>query len=114
MKKDLKHYTNLLPKRITLTVEKSDQGLWATIKEIPFCYTQASSSSELIEMLNDAILTHFEVPKNFRNKVGYYAPVSQKHLQMEDMFRKLISIEHKINSGKEAKEIFNLTNFSIC
>ena len=109
MKKDLKYYTGLLPKRINVMVERDENGLSASIKEIPFCYTQGSNATELTEMLNDAIFTHYEIPESLRKKVGYYVPVPAKHLKIEEMFRKLVAMDN----AKEVTETFNLASHNL-
>jgi predicted RNase H-like HicB family nuclease len=114
MKKDLKFFKNLLPPRITVNIKKDENGLWASIEEIPFCYTQAINATQLTEMLNDAIFTHFEIPADIRVNVGYYAPITIAHEKIEEMFRKLVAIEEKISAGQEAEETFNLTNDCVC
>ena len=113
-KKDLiSHYTKLLPDRITVRVERTEDGLWAQILELPHCYTQAASASELTEMLNDAIQTHFEIPEKYKKEVGYYVPLHGKHVQYEEMFRRLVSLEQKVSAGKEVREIFQRENYSV-
>lgn len=115
MQKDLNYYKKLLPERISVLVEKNEDGsLWATIKEIPFCYTQASSASELTDMLNDAVFTHLEIPAEYKNEVGFYVPISESHARVEEMVRNLISIEKRISAGQDAEEIFSLTSNELC
>lgn len=114
MKESIEKYKKLLPLRINVIIEKNDDGFWVKISEFPFCFTQARSTSELPEMINDAIFTHLSIPEKFRKSVGYYIPVSKKHEQLENMFRKLVSMEQKASTGKEAKQIFSLTANSIC
>ncbi len=73
--KTLEDYRKLLPKTITAQVHKAKEGgFWAKIKEFPYCYTQGENFIELIDMINDAVLTYLEIPAKFREKVGYYAP----------------------------------------
>lgn len=115
MKENIEKYKKLLPLRINVTIEKNDDGLWAKIDELPFCFTQARSGSELPEMINDAIFTHLGIPEKYRKNVGYYVPITEKHRQLlEDMFRKLVTIEQKISMGKEAMQVFSLTPNAIC
>lgn len=53
-----------IPDRITLTVRVTTNGWFvATSKELPGLMTQAKSHEELIQMLNDAVLTYFDVPR---------------------------------------------------
>lgn len=73
--KNLQFYKNLLPKRLNVEIHKTREGdFWARIKELSHCYTQAENFPELIEMVNDAVFTHLEVPSKFRDKLGYYIP----------------------------------------
>lgn len=53
-----------LPEEINLNVRLSDDG-WFVVSspEFPGLVTQARDRDELIEMVNDAVLTHFDVPK---------------------------------------------------
>lgn len=54
-----------LPGNLKVKIIKSkDGGLTAILADYPGCITHADSPSELIESLNDAILTYFEVPRN--------------------------------------------------
>ncbi|MCR4311186.1 MAG: hypothetical protein NUV54_01275 [Candidatus Taylorbacteria bacterium] len=102
-------YKRLLPARITVKIEKNkdEQGFWAQVLGLPHVYTQASSLNELAGMITDAIQTHFEIPEKYRKSLGYYIPVSQRHIQAEEMFRRLVAIEKKVESGKEVRQIFS-------
>jgi predicted RNase H-like HicB family nuclease len=108
--KDAKHYASLLPQRLSVKIEKDEKGFWATILDLPHCYTQASTGSELLEMINDAVQTHFEVPEKFRNEIGYYVPLTDEHQKLEGMFRKLVEIEHRVSEGHEVKTTLNLAS----
>ena len=92
-------YRSRLPLRVTVQVENTADGLWAEIsapdKGLSHCYTQGSTLPELIIMINDAILTHFEIPEEARELVGFYIPVSEKHLRWETMFNQLVALEKK-------------------
>lgn len=71
-RKSLQYYKNLLPATLTVEIHRTREGfLWAKIKELPHCYTQAESFLELIDMVNDAVYTYLEIPRGFRKKVGY-------------------------------------------
>lgn len=53
-----------LPEEINLNVRISDDGWFvASSPEFPGLVTQARDREELIEMINDAVLTYFDVPK---------------------------------------------------
>ena len=76
----IKKYKSILPQRIKAKIESSADGLWASLSttdgKLSHCYTQATNATELIPMINDAILTHFEIPVNIRKEMGYYIPLS--------------------------------------
>lgn len=52
-----------LPETINLTVRFQDGWFVATSSELPGLITQAKDQQELIAMVNDAVLTYFDVPK---------------------------------------------------
>lgn len=114
MKKEAQYYAKLLPQRISVKIEKDEKGLWAKILELPHCYTQASSGSELLEMINDAVQTHFEIPEKFRKDIGYYVPITDQHQRLEEMFRKLVEIEQKVSAGVDVETTFNLSTSAVC
>lgn len=53
-----------IPDTVTLTVRVTANGWFvATSKELPGLVTQAKSQEELVQLVNDAVLTYFDVPK---------------------------------------------------
>ena len=104
--KNIQFYKKLLPKKITVTIHKTKEGFWAKVKELPHCYTQAKNFAELIEMVNDAVFTHLEIPKKFRAKSGYYIPTKLleelKRKKWERIFTEIVG-KGRI---KEKTEIF--------
>lgn len=52
-----------IPDRIDWNIRLSEKGLIATSKDLPGLVTNASNPVELLEMMNDAILEYFNVPK---------------------------------------------------
>ena len=97
-KQQIKEYRKLLPERINVRIENENGGFWAKIttpdKKLSNCYTQAESITELVVMINDAVQTHFEIPEEIREKVGFYLPVSDDHLRWEAMFNQLTAMQH--------------------
>lgn len=68
-----------LPDRLDIQIKKSSTGsLYATIKELPGCFTQGDSGPEIYTMINDAIYTYFEVPKEYIPFLSPYMPESQE------------------------------------
>ena len=64
--KDLKYYKDLLPQELTVETTITEDGLVAEVKNFPHCYTQASNAMELIEIVNDAVMTYLEIPADIR------------------------------------------------
>jgi len=103
----IKKYSQLLPERINVHSEGSpEEGFWAKItapgSNLQNCYTEANSIPELILMINDAVKTHYEIPEEVRDQVGFYAPIPENHLRWEEMFNQLASMgnqEGEINTS---------------
>lgn len=68
-----------IPTKVQLSIQITPDGWFlVTSPELPGLITQARNAKELLEMVNDAILTYFDVPKkeadeifNFVNIDGY-------------------------------------------
>ena len=53
-----------IPERIQLHIKTADNGWFvATSPDLPGFITQASNTKELLNMVNDGVLTYFDVPK---------------------------------------------------
>ena len=65
----------LFPREISVTIEKYEDGFLANIKTFEDCFTEASSFSELIEMVNDAVRTHLEIPEKYLSLMPTYRPL---------------------------------------
>lgn len=96
----IKEYRQRLPGRINVHTGGSlEEGFWAKVTapkgDLQNCYTQASSIPELILMINDAVKTHFEIPEEIRDQVGFYAPMPDNHLRWEEMFHHLVSMANQ-------------------
>ncbi len=110
----------MLPERVKVSVESTNDGLWARISAegsnvLDNCYTQAANSAELVLMVNDAIQTHFEIPEELKSEVGYYTPVSERHLRLEEMFRNLVMMEQEADTrGKSETTLTLKDNELVC
>jgi hypothetical protein len=102
----------VLPNRVIVNVENTNDGLWAKVStldgKLSNCYTQAVNATELIVMINDAIFTHFEIPEEVRRLIGFYVPLSNKHLQMEEMFNKIVSMEKQLDIEGDSETTLTL------
>jgi predicted RNase H-like HicB family nuclease len=69
----------LFPTEIDVSVSRSELGkYWAEIITFPNCFTEADSFSGLIEMINDAVRTYFEIPKKYLSFMpNYISPIVQ-------------------------------------
>ena len=59
-----------IPEAIKLSIEITHDG-WFLVRspELPGLITQARDAKELLEMVNDAILTYFDVPEKEADKI---------------------------------------------
>ena len=95
----------LFPQEISVKVERSkDGGFVAVINTFPGCITQADSFSELIEMVNDAVRTYFEIPEQYTSYMPTYLPpvkVAQE-LDVFPMLRGETEVKFKLPPIREA------------
>lgn len=105
-------FRTLLPMRVVVRAENTEEGLWAKIStpdgKLSNCYTQAANAAELVTMVNDVLFTHFEVPEDVRNKVGYYVPLSNNHMHMEELFNRLVSMEKQLDLTGDSETTLTL------
>lgn len=52
-----------IPDTIGWDIQLNKDGLVATSKDLPGLVTNANNPEELLEMINDAVLEYFDVPK---------------------------------------------------
>jgi hypothetical protein len=104
----ISYFKSIIPQRIKVRLMRSDdeKSICVQVLDLPHCYTQVENTNELPEMLTDLVLTHYEVPKEFRNELGSYIPISDKHLKLEEAFRRLIEIGAQTCAGEEVKQTF--------
>lgn len=72
--KEVNKLIERFPRKISVAVEKYRDGFVAVIKNFPGCATQGSSFSELIEMVNDAVRSYFEIPEKYIPFMPDYKP----------------------------------------
>ncbi|HET6844941.1 MAG TPA: hypothetical protein VFK06_25140 [Candidatus Angelobacter sp.] len=66
---------SLFPQEITVNVRRSeDGGFSAEILSYPNIFTEADTFSELMEMVNDALYTYFDVPEAHVSFMPTYLP----------------------------------------
>jgi predicted RNase H-like HicB family nuclease len=106
-------YVLLLPKKLSVDIHKAKEGgFWAKVKELPGCNTQGEDFVDLVEMVNDAIFTYFEVPKKTRGALGHYIPKlpegSKKDLEARIRHAKIEETATKIIKTKKTLEFSNV------
>lgn len=73
--KEINRLRALFPQEIEVRVSRSeDGGFIAAVRNFPGVSTEANTFSELIEMVNDALLTYFEIPAQYAPFVVSYLP----------------------------------------
>lgn len=66
---------SLFPQEITVSVRRSeDGGFSAEILSYPRTFTEAETFSELLEMVNDALYTYFDIPEKYVSFMPTYLP----------------------------------------
>ena len=68
-------YIMLLPRTLSVDIYRAEEGgFWAKVKSLPGCNTQGEDFIDLVDMINDAIFTYFDVPQKMRSALGHYVP----------------------------------------
>ncbi len=74
-KQEILKFGSLFPEEVTVSVRRSeDGGFSAEILSYTKTFTEADTFSELIEMINDALYTYFEVPEKYISYMPTYLP----------------------------------------
>ena len=73
--REIKEIRSKFPSEVAVHTRRSvDGGFYAEIKTFPGIFTEANTFSELIAMVNDAVLTYFEVPRKYAPLLPNYLP----------------------------------------
>ena len=72
---EIQRLRSLFPPEIEVRIRRSeDGGFIAETLTFPGVITEADTFSELIEMINDAVMSYFEVPGKYAPFVANYIP----------------------------------------
>ena len=75
-------YSMLLPRTVSVDVYRAEEGgFWAKVRALPGCNTQGEDFIDLVDMINDAIFTYFNVPQKMRSVLGHYLPHLSEELR---------------------------------
>jgi len=73
---ELIKYQAKLPDKLEVQITKSeDFGYAVKILNLPGCFTQVENTGELFFMVNDAVCTYFDIPKELTFSIPSYFPV---------------------------------------
>ncbi|MEK7480678.1 MAG: type II toxin-antitoxin system HicB family antitoxin [Patescibacteria group bacterium] len=97
-KQEFIRFSTILPEELEVEIHRAEEGgFWAQIKNLPGCNTQGENFFDLIDMINDAVFTYFEVPERLRKDFLLYVPkfsprAREKvlHEKMEEVIREII------------------------
>ena len=66
------------PDEVKVIIKKSeDGGYFAMVENLPGCVTQAETGQELFEMVNDAVYTYLEIPKQYIPYMPTFFPTEE-------------------------------------
>lgn len=73
--KKINKFRAVFPKEISISIARDESGTFlAQIDTFKGLATEGNSFSELIEMVNDAVKTYFEIPREFLPYMPNYVP----------------------------------------
>ena len=82
--KEVNKFRSLFPSKISVNVSRTDEGEFlASIDTLHGFITEGNNFSELIEMVNDAVKTYFEIPKKFIPYMPNYVPPIEVAQQLD-------------------------------
>jgi len=77
-------YHSRIPDSLDVKIRESkDGGYWVEISNLSGCMTQVDKGEELFEMVNDAVLTYFEIPQEY----APYLPVFLPPMEIREQFK---------------------------
>lgn len=108
-------YVMLLPRTLSVDVHRAEEGgFWAKIKALPGCNTQGEDFIDLVDMINDAVLTYFDVPQKMRSALGRYVPaLSQEVRRGTDAETRHAAIEQAVTKMIKNKKTLAFSNIGL-
>lgn len=118
MKKTQREYLEcimLLPRTLSVDIYRAAEGgFWAKIKTLPGCNTQGEDFIDLVEMINDAVFTYFDVPQKMRGTLGRYVPtLSEDIKKATDAQTRHAAIEHAVTKMIKDKTTLAFNNIGL-
>ncbi len=108
-------YIMLLPRTLSVDVHRAEEGgFWAKVKALPGCNTQGEDFIDLVDMINDAVFTYFDVPQKMRNALGRYVPsLSEKMRGGTDAETRHAAIEQAVVKIIRNKKTLAFSNIGL-
>ena len=75
---ELIKYQAKFPDKLEVQITKSDDfGYAIKILNLPGCFTQVENAEELLIMVNDAVYTYFDIPRDIVSSMPRYFPAEE-------------------------------------
>lgn len=82
--KKIEKFRSLFPNKVEVSVNRTEDGTFtAKIHTFNGLFTEGNNFSELMEMVNDAIKTYFEIPEKFVPYMPNYIPPLEVAQQLD-------------------------------
>ncbi len=73
--KEVNKLRGLFPREINVNVSRSEEGVFlARVNTLKGMFTEGKTFLELMEMINDAMRTYFEIPEKYLSYMPSYIP----------------------------------------
>ena len=102
----------ILPRTLAVDIYRAEEGgFWAKVKSLPGCNTQGEDFIDLVDMINDAIFTYFDVPQKMRSVLGRYIPELSAELKTgTEAATRHAAIEEAVTKMIKNKRTFSFSN----
>ena len=98
-----------LPRELSVQVRKGESGiLLADLPEL-YLFTEAEDLNELFFTVNDLIITYFNIPKKFQNKINY-SPTKEA----QEFLLEIVNSKPQDNSQKFELRSFYTPDLARC
>ena len=108
-------YIMLLPRTLAVDIYRAEEGgFWAKVRALPGCNTQGEDFIDLVDMINDAIFTYFNVPQKMRSALGHYLPhLSDELRKKAGADTRHAAIEHAMTKMIKGKKTLAFNNLGL-
>lgn len=104
-RQELIRFSTILPEELQIEIHRAQEGgFWAKVKNLPGCNTQGENFFDLIEMINDAVFTYFEVPERLRKNFWFYSPKLPPQTREKALHEKIEKVVREIIQNKRTLE----------